>query len=84
MFFKGLIQLAGAFVHVQKGRFAPATALFGLAKNNLGLYPSLYEGFDTVDASRLIDEWIGVVNCAEPGTNLLVTRGTPRLRLQFV
>src|SRR5262249_26033089 len=28
LFFKGLIQLAGAFVHLQKGRLQPAGALF--------------------------------------------------------
>src|SRR5204862_6359480 len=38
-FYKGLIQLAGAFVHLQKGRLRPASALFKLARSNLSKYP---------------------------------------------
>ena len=34
-FYKGLIQLAGAFVHLQKDRLRPAAALFKLALANL-------------------------------------------------
>ena len=34
-FHKGLIQLAGAFVHVQKNRPRPAVSLFKLALANL-------------------------------------------------
>jgi hypothetical protein len=34
-FYKGLIQWAGAFVHLQKGRLRPAVALFDLAATNL-------------------------------------------------
>ena len=33
-FYKGLIQLAGAFVHLQKNRLRPAAALFKLARTN--------------------------------------------------
>src|SRR5580765_7758352 len=41
-FFKGLIQLAGAFVHLQKDRLRPATALLKLARTNLERYPALH------------------------------------------
>ena len=34
-FFKGLIQLAGAFVHLQRSRMRPAGALLKLARANL-------------------------------------------------
>ena len=34
-FYKGLIQLAGAFVHLQKNRLRPSAALFKLARTNL-------------------------------------------------
>ena len=33
-FYKGLIQLAGAFVHLQRNRLRPAAALFKLARTN--------------------------------------------------
>ena len=42
-FYKGLIQLAGAFVHLQKNRLRPAAALFKLALANLEKYPPLHE-----------------------------------------
>src|SRR5690349_2527392 len=43
-FYKGLIQLAGAFVHLQKNRPAPAGSLFKLAKDNLAKYGANYQG----------------------------------------
>src|SRR5216117_3678649 len=45
-FYKGLIQLAGAFVHLQKGRLRPAAALFKLAHANLQRYPDGHERLD--------------------------------------
>src|SRR4051812_6479538 len=45
-FYKGLIQLTGAFVHLQKNRLGPANALFNLAKANLQQYPGRFEELD--------------------------------------
>src|SRR5450755_2550709 len=45
-FYKGLIQLAGAFVHLQKNRLRPAAALFKLALANLGKYPNEHNLLD--------------------------------------
>jgi len=56
-FFKGLIQLAGAFVHLQKNRLGPANALFNLAKNNLQKYPARYEHLEVTEALDLIRVW---------------------------
>src|SRR5580698_10045868 len=42
-FYKGLIQLAGAFVHLRKERLRPAAALFKLAGANLGRYAGTHE-----------------------------------------
>src|SRR5438046_2060499 len=44
LFYKGLIQLAGAFVHAQKSRWGPANALFKLAAENLAKYAPKHEG----------------------------------------
>jgi predicted metal-dependent hydrolase len=55
-FYKGLIQLAGAFVHVQKGRPQPATALFKLARANLGAYPKVHQGLDVGAVLLIIDQ----------------------------
>jgi len=58
LFFKGLIQLAGAFVHIQKNRRQPAIALFKLARLNLGKYPGIYESLDTLEVQNLISAWL--------------------------
>lgn len=50
-FYKGLIQLAGAFVHLQKHRLKPAAALFRLAEGNLKKYPARHESADTTGDS---------------------------------
>jgi hypothetical protein len=56
-FFKAWIQLAGAFVHLQKHRLRPAAALFALAEANLSRYPDMHLGFDVASARRLIATW---------------------------
>ena len=60
-FYKGLIQLAGAFVHVQKRRRGPAAALFRLASANLGKYPPLHHDLNINSVLRLIRGWLGRV-----------------------
>src|SRR5437762_2100322 len=57
-FFKGLIQLAGAFVHLQKGRPGPAGALFKLADANLAKYPLVHEHLNVSAVRALIAEWL--------------------------
>ncbi|MCE0496706.1 MAG: DUF309 domain-containing protein [Methylacidiphilales bacterium] len=50
-FYQGLIQMAGGFVHLQKGRLDPAARLFALALTNFEGYPSRHAGVD-LDAIR--------------------------------
>ena len=57
-FYKGLIQLAGAFVHAQKGRNKPAQALLRLAQGNLSRYPTPYRQLDTATVLGLIGRWM--------------------------
>jgi len=56
-FFKGLIQLAGAFVHLQKDRVRPADALFQLADRNLRKYPVLHHATNVGEVLGLIEHW---------------------------
>jgi hypothetical protein len=56
-FYKGLIQLAGAFVHLQKGRPRPAEALFKLARENLRKYPPIHQQLDIASVLALIEDW---------------------------
>ena len=54
-FYKGLIQLAGAFVHVQKSRPGPAASLLKLAQANLVQFKGIHERLDVVSVLERID-----------------------------
>jgi predicted metal-dependent hydrolase len=56
-FHKGLIQLAGAFVHLQKSRPSPAAALFKLADGNLRKFGPFHEHLDVTRVLELIQQW---------------------------
>src|SRR5882757_10042624 len=58
-FYKGLIQLAGAFVHLQKNRLKPSAALFKLAQANLEKYPHEHWQLDLRMVNVLIRKWLG-------------------------
>ena len=80
-FYKGLIQLAGAFVHWQKNRPRPAVALFELAQANLRKYPPTHEGLNVTDVLTAINEWLRQLMAAAPGACPPVPTRTPELRL---
>lgn len=81
LFYKGLIQLAGAFVHLQKNRLKPSAALFRLAENNLLQYPSIHERFEVAAALALIRDWIGRLESSNFTVNPLVSGAAPKLEL---
>src|SRR5262245_50935296 len=60
-FYKGLIQLAGAFVHLQKSRLQPAAALFKLALNNVQKYGTVRESLDLRSVQELIGAYSAVL-----------------------
>ncbi len=68
-FYKGLIQLAGAFVHLQKERLRPAAALFRLADANLARYGPRHHQLDLDDTRQLIDGWLRKLEKADAGVN---------------
>jgi hypothetical protein len=74
-FYKGLIQLAGAFVHVQKGRSKPAQALLRLAHGNLSRYPTPHRQLETAAVLGLIGHWIERIQLGAGDS------GWPRLEL---
>lgn len=75
-FYKGLIQLAGAFVHLQKNRLRPAVALFNLAEANLLRYASPHEQLDLNVVLALVADWRARIEAAEYAVNPL-TEGVP-------
>ena len=80
-FYKGLIQLTGAFVHLQKNRLRPAAALFKLAQVNLQKYPSRHEQLDLLVVLRMIANWLGQLETTGFVVNPLTTANIPQLEL---
>jgi predicted metal-dependent hydrolase len=81
LFYKGLIQLAGAFVHLQKQREQPAAALFRLARTNLSKYAPRYEQLDISEILLLIEGWLGELDQTQPAAKRLTIQNAPRLSL---
>ena len=80
-FYKGLIQLAGAFVHLQKQRLQPAAALFKLARTNLRQYPPVHEGLGLEGIWTLMDDWLARLEANNFTRNPLTEGQAPRLGL---
>ena len=80
-YFKGLIQLAGAFVHLQKNRLRPAAALFKLARTNFGKYPASYQRLDLAATVSLMDIWLGKLDRGGFAVNPLRPETVPHLSL---
>jgi uncharacterized protein len=80
-FYKGLIQLAGAFVHLQKSRLRPAAALFKLARSNFGKYPRQHEHLNLVAVGNLIQKWLGELESTDFAVNPLSQTNLPQLAL---
>ena len=82
LFYKGLIQLAGAFVHWQKNRPGPAAALLGLARANLRKYPAIHEGLNVAGALAIVEEWQRRLKAAGAASQALAHISPPQLRLE--
>jgi predicted metal-dependent hydrolase len=80
-FYKGLIQLAGAFVHLQKNRLRPAAALFKLARANLEKYPREHEHLDLQAVGGLIAKWLADLESSKFEINPLTDKNAPQLLL---
>lgn len=81
-FYKGLIQLAGAFVHVQKGRAAPAVALLKLAGENLAKYPDTYHRVPVIVVRGLISDWRERIAGAPETTSASLRHRAPVIKLE--
>ena len=81
-FYKGLIQFAGAFVHLQKHteqrpRLKPSAALFRLAQSNLRKYPAVHEALDLKVVLQSIDCWLHLLERSSFSVNPLLTTKPP-------
>ena len=85
-FHKGLIQFAGAFVHLQKHterrpRLRPAAALFKLARANIRNYPAVHWQLEVRHVLALIEHWLAELEDGNFAVNPLTDRNAPRLEL---
>ena len=80
-FYKGLIQLAGAFVHLQRNHLRPAAALFKLAQANLGKYPHVHEHLGIHGVLELIALWLNQLEGQDFKVNPLTAANLPKLDL---
>ena len=91
-FYKGLIQLAGAFVHLKKQRarpdhptdgrrLRPAVRLFRLAEKNLSAYAPLHLGLDLREVFSLIDSHIARIEASAYFHNPWDPQTAPQLNL---
>jgi uncharacterized protein len=91
-YFKGLIQAAGAFVHLQKQfefpahrvhgrRLRPAVRLFRLAEKNLAHFTPRRHAFDVAEFVRLLREHADAVERSEFTRNPWTPGGAPMLVL---
>jgi predicted metal-dependent hydrolase len=81
LFYKGLIQLAGAFVHLQKGRLGPAAALFKLAHRNLERYGPVHDRLDVKRVQKMITEWQRQLDQVKSNFNSLPSKSPPEIKL---
>jgi hypothetical protein len=82
-FYKGLIQLAGAFVHLQKNRVGPALALFKLARTNLQPFPPFHQELDLQSVLALIEHWMRSLAIPCRPADLLSSSNAPELLLRL-
>jgi predicted metal-dependent hydrolase len=81
-FYKGLIQLAGAFVHLQKNRLPPSAALFKLARRNLEKYPARHHHLELDEVQVLIADWVNRLEQGRFEVNPLTPKHVPHMVLQ--
>ena len=91
-FFKGLIQAAGAFVHLQKRfehpshakhgkRLAPAVRLFRLAEKNLSSFAPKHHGLDVAALCLLLRSYAEQVISSDYSINPWTPETAPKLSL---
>ncbi len=92
-YFKGLIQAAGAFVHLQKQfehpshpkhgrRLAPAVRLFRLAERNLSNFTPRHHGLDVAALCELLRAYADQIVASDYKTNPWSPEIAPKLKLR--
>jgi predicted metal-dependent hydrolase len=79
-FFKGMIQFAGAFVHLQKSRNRPAKVLFLRCTTYLSKYPSKFYALDVAGIIKLAKYNASFLEKCE-GEGEMLLKNIPELNL---
>ena len=91
--FKGLIQAAGAFVHLQKRfehplhakhskRLSPAVRLFRLAQKNLANFAPWHHALDVAALCKLLSRYADEIVASDYTINPWSPETAPKLRLR--
>jgi predicted metal-dependent hydrolase len=91
-FFKGLIQAAGAFVHLQKHfqhpshakhsrRLSPAVRLFRLAQKNLANFAPWHHGLEVTGLCQLLSRYADQIIASDYTINPWSPEAAPQLKL---
>jgi predicted metal-dependent hydrolase len=80
-YYKGLIQMAGAFVHLQKERLGPSARLFALALVNFEPFPAHHSGIVLDDIRKLCRDYRQAIVDSGETVNPWTTETAPRLAL---
>ena len=83
LFYKGLIQAAGAFVHLQKSKLNPAARLFRLALKNLDPYAPATEGLDVAEFAERIRKWLAELEKSNYTSNPYDLNRPPRVNVKM-
>ncbi len=81
LFYKGLIQLAGAFVHLQKSRLNPAARLLRLTLKNLEPWQPQTKGLDVQELVKRIQGWLAQLENSHYANNPYNPNCPPRIHL---
>jgi predicted metal-dependent hydrolase len=80
-FYQGLIQLAGGFVHMQKGRLGPAARLLALALANFEGYPTRHAGINLDHIRQLARDYSKAIVDSGEAVNPWSPEKAPQLAL---
>jgi len=80
-FYQGLIQMAGAFVHLQKNRLGPSARLFALALKNFEPYPNRHHGVDLDSIRHLCRKYRHAILDSDEKINPWSPETAPKLAL---
>jgi predicted metal-dependent hydrolase len=80
-FHKGLIQLAGGFVHLQKGRLRPAASVLKLAERNLSGYVPVHDRLDVAGVIGMTQRFLRCLEESQFEANPMADLNMPKIQL---